>query len=180
MLDLLLGASSGGIFGAILALGKHGIEIFQEKKKADASLALLVEQNKQELLMADKQAKLIELEATHALTLADLNASRDTDIAGYTAMTASFENDKATYSDAKQNGWMIAVDVVRGLIRPLLTLIFSLALIAFTAWLWVVIPDIITGNQEFLKQTFYRLVDALIFLATSTCGWWFAARQVSK
>jgi len=179
MLDILLGAS-GGIFGILGALGKHALEVYQEKKKEEANIAILVQTNAHELAMADKQAKLIELEATHALTLADLNASRDTDIAAYNAIGASFDNDKATYSNAKDNAWMIAVDVCRGLIRPLLTVTFSFALIGLTAWLWLVMPDVIAGSPEFLKNTFYRLIDALIFLGTSSVGWWFGSRGISK
>lgn len=178
-MDMILGAS-GGIFGIVGALFKHGIEVYQEKKKAEASLALLAEQNKHELLMADKHQALIEVEAKNALTLADLNASRDIDIAAYGSLTSSFEQDKATYSDAKENPYIIAVDVVRGMIRPLLTVIFSLSLIGFTAWLWIAVPDMMAGNEEFMKQTFYRLIDSLIFLGTSSCGWWFGSRGVSK
>ncbi len=178
MLDLILGASSGGIFGAILALGKHGIEIFQEKKKADASLALLAEQNKHELLMADKHAALIEIEAKNALTLAQVNTRGEIDVAAYGAMAASYDADKATYSDAKQSKWMVGVDFVRGITRPALTLIFSLSLILMTAWLWINVPASVSGNEKFLAETFYKLIESIIFLATSSCGWWFAQRSV--
>lgn len=179
MLDILMGAG-GGVVGILGALVKHGLEIYQEKKKEDASLAVLKEQNAHELAMADKQANLIELEATHALALADVNASKEIDVAAYGALSASYESDKATYSNAPQSPWMIAVDVARGFIRPFLTLVFSMALIGFTAWLYINVPEASVSNEKFLNATFYRLIDALIFLATSAVGWWFAARQVSK
>ncbi len=180
MFDLLLGGATGGVLGVVGALFKHGLEAYQERKKAEASLLLLQETNKHELAMADKQAALIDLEAKNAVTLAELNASRDIDVASYNALGASYAADKATYSDAKTSGWMIAVDATRGFIRPFLTLIFSLSIMVMTAWLWIKVPEAMTGNIEFLKSTFYRLLDAQIFLATSAVGWWFAARNISK
>ncbi|MDD4971864.1 MAG: hypothetical protein PHT07_20760 [Paludibacter sp.] len=179
MLDVLLGAS-GGVLGIVGALFKHGLEIYQEKKKEEASLAILVQTNAHELAMADKQANLIELEAKNSIALADINASKEVDVASYGAISASYDSDKATYSDAKQNGWMIAVDVCRGMIRPMITVLFSTALIWFTAWIWLSVPNILTSDPTFLKNTFYRLIDSLIFLGTSSVGWWFGSRGVSK
>lgn len=180
MFDLLLGGATGGVLGVVGALFKHGLEAYQERKKAEASLVLLAEQNKHELAMADKQAILIELEAKNAIALADVNAQKDVDVASYAALSSSYDADKATYSDAKTSPWMIAVDAARGFIRPFLTLIFSISIMVMTAWLWIKIPEAMTGNPEFLKATFYRLIDAQIFLATSAVGWWFAQRGMSK
>lgn len=179
MFDILTGVS-GGVVGVLGALFKHGVEIWQEKKKAEAALSVLIEQNKHELAMTDKQTELMKLEAQHGLALANVVRAQEIDTAAYTALEASYAADKATYSDAKTNPWMIAVDAARGFIRPLLTLIFSMSLIILTTWLWVCVPDAVTQGPEFLTQTFYKLIDALIFLALSTVGWWFAARQVSK
>lgn len=180
MFETLLGGAAGGIFGILGALFKHGIEVYQEKKKAEASLALLADQNKHELAMADKQAMLIELEAKNAVALADVNAQKEIDVASYAALSSSYENDKATYSDAKTSPWMIAVDAARGFIRPFLTLMFSLSIMVMTAWLWIAVPEATVGNETFLKATLYRLLDAQIFMATTAMTWWFAARQVNK
>lgn len=178
MLDVLLGAS-GGVFGIFGALAKHGLEILQAKKKADADLALLMEQNKHEAIMADKRAEEIRLEAEHAVALSDINRQKENDIASWSALQSSFETDKATYSDAKTSGWMIAVDFTRGMIRPALTLVFSVALILGAAWLYKNVPETVYGSPDFLKSTFYRMIDALIFLGTSAVGWWFAQRGLS-
>jgi len=180
MFDFLLSGATGGILGVVGALFKQGLEAYQERKKAEASLLLLQEQNKHELLMADKQAALIELEAKNAVTLAELNAQKETDVASYAALNASYESDKATYSDAKTSPWMIAVDAVRGFIRPFLTLIFSLTLIVLTVVLIVNVPDALSGNPEYLKETLYRLLDAVIFIGTSAILWWFAMRPLNK
>ena len=178
MLDVLLGAS-GGVFGIFGALAKHGLEIWQAKKKADADLQLLIEQNRHEAIMADKRAEEIKLEAEHAVALADINRQKENDVAGWSALQTSFEMDRATYSDAKSSGWMIAVDFTRGMIRPTLTLVFSVALILGAAWLYKNVPESVYGSPDFLKSTFYRMIDALIFLGTSAVGWWFAQRGIA-
>ena len=176
MLDVLLGAS-GGIFGIAGALLKHGIEVWQSSQEAKKEIALAQEDNRHEEIMADKQKELMQLEAASGLALADVNRAKETDIAAYAALGNSYQADKATYSDAKTSMWMVAVDFVRGMTRPGLTIIFSIALILATAMIWHMVPKEIIATPDFLKSTFYRLVDALIFLATSAVGWWFAARS---
>ncbi|MDL2342459.1 MAG: hypothetical protein QFB87_05280 [Patescibacteria group bacterium] len=175
MLDVLLGAS-GGVFGILGALFKHGIEVWQAKQQADKEIALAQEDNRHEEVMADKQKELIQLEAQNGIALAEVNRAKETDVAAYAALGSSFDADKATYSDDKTSIWMVAVDFVRGMTRPGLTLMFSIALITFTVMIWGMLPKEVVITPDFLKSTFYRLVDALIFLATSAVGWWFAAR----
>lgn len=179
MLEVLLGAS-GGVFGILGALGKHALEIWQAKRKAEADLALLQEQNKHELQMADKHAEEIRLEAENAVRIANINRDKEVDVAAYGALSASYDADRATYSDAPKNKWMVLVDFTRGITRPALTLLFSVGLIVFTAWLWIKLPDSVIAQPEFLQSTFYRLIDALIFLATSAVGWWLSARPSSQ
>lgn len=179
MFDVLLGAS-GGIVGVLGALFKHTIEVYQERKKAEAQLSILKETNTHELNMAAKHAELIKLEADNAVVLAELNRTKEFDVASLNTLTASYDNDKAAYSDVKDSKWMIAVDVARGLIRPALTTVFSVALIACTILLWFEVPAEVVRTEQFLSQTLYRLIDALIFLSTSSVGWWFAARQITK
>jgi endonuclease/exonuclease/phosphatase (EEP) superfamily protein YafD len=179
MFDLLLGAS-GGIVGVVGALVKHGLEIWSAKKKAENDLLVLQEQNRHEQLMADKQRDLIELEAKNAVALAEVNRLKETDVAAYGALSASLQSDRASYSNAPTSPWMIAVDVARGFIRPVTTIYFTLALTIFTAWILYYVPHSVVMTADFLTNTFYRLVDALIFLTTSCTGWWFAARGITK
>jgi len=173
--DVLLGAS-GGIVGVLGALFKHGLEIWQEKKRAESDLLKMQAEFAHEEIMADKRASEMQFEAENAIKLANIKAESDSEKAGFEALTTSLEADKATYSNAPASPWLILVDVVRGLTRPVLTAIFSFALLIFTASIWSDVPVEVTQSPEFLTATFYRLIDALIFLSTSAAGWWFAAR----
>lgn len=175
MFDVLLGAS-GGIFGILGALAKHGLEIWQAKSKASADLLLLQEHNRHELQMADKRAEEIRLEAEHAVKLGEIARQKETDVAAYSALESSYEQDRATYTSGSRSRLLVYVDVVRGLVRPVLTALFSLALIYATFWLLRTVPVNMAGEAAYLEGTLYRMVDALLFLATSAVGWWFAAR----
>lgn len=179
MFDLLLGGASGGVVGILGALFKHGLEIWQAKKKAEIDLLVLQEQNKHEQVMADKNAELVKLEADNALKLADVNRLKETDVAGYGALSASIEGDRASYSNAPTSPWMILVDLVRGLTRPVLTAYYTILISILALWILSTIPPDVIKSPDFLKSTFYKLIEALIFLATACVGWWFAARQTS-
>ena len=179
MLDVLLGAS-GGIFGILGALVKHGLEVYQEGQKEERSLAVLKETHAHELAMADKEAKIMQFEADNDLVLAKVKASGEIEQAGIAALSTSYETDKSTYSQDPTNPWLVAVDVVRGMIRPSLTMYFAVFLTLITIFFWQRLPMALYSDPKFLESTFYRLVDALIFLATSAIGWYFAARPSSN
>jgi hypothetical protein len=179
MFELLLGGASGGVVGILGALFKHGLELWQAKKKAENDLLVLQEQNRHEQIMADKNAELIKLEADNSLKLAEVSRLKETDVAGFTALTASFETDRASYSNAPTSPWMILVDVVRGLTRPTLTAYYTILISILAFWILANIPADVIKSQAFLTSTFYKLIEALIFLATACVGWWFAARQTS-
>lgn len=179
MLEILLGAS-GGVFGILGALIKQGIEVYQKQKDLSNQLAILVEENKHELLMADKQMEMMRLEAQNGLAIAELHMRGELEKSANELIETSFEYDKATYSNAPTNGWMVFVDVCRGLVRPLLTMSLSTALVVFTMYVWRSVPIATISDPLFLSSTFYKLVDAFIFLSTNAVGWWFAASASRK
>lgn len=180
MLELLLTAGSGGIFGIFGALFKHGLEVYQEGQKEKQSLLLLKEANTHELAMADKQAALMKLEAANAIKLADITATSQIEQSAYSALAASYDADKATYSESKQSKWMVFVDFIRGITRPHLTWLFSYSIIALTVLIFFKIEAHIINDIVLLKDTFKELVKSIIFLGTSSAGWYFAARPSTK
>lgn len=177
--DVLLGAS-GGVFGIVGALLKHGLEVYQEKQQADKDLAIARENHSHELAMADKQADLMKLEAANGIKLAEITTMGKVEEAAYNALADSYASDKAAYSNDPTNKWMVFVDVFRGVIRPGLALYFAAFLTIMLILIWWNLPETIYKDVKFLEPTFYKLTDALIFLATSSIGWYFAARPSTK
>lgn len=179
MLEMLLGAS-GGIFGIVGALVKHGLEVYQEKQQADKDLAILREKNSHDLAMMDKQTSQMEMEAKNGVRVAEITANASIESSAYSALASSYESDKATYSNDPNNKWLVGVDVFRGSIRPGLALYFAMFLSVMLFLIWWQLPPQIYKDVSFLTPTFFKLVDALIFLATSSIGWYFAARPSTK
>ena len=68
------------------------------------------------------------------------------------------------------SAWLVFVDVVRGLIRPVLTVGFLVlcGLIYFT------LPG---GSPEHVAA---RIVDTALYLATTTTLWWFGTRPKKR
>ena len=80
----------------------------------------------------------------------------------YAALEASLK------SEGKRYG-IFSVDVVRGLMRPVLTLgcLFGVVMVYFTA------DNPATPEQETTLQ-------AMIYMATTTIFWWFGSRPIDK
>lgn len=181
MFELLTTAAGGGLFGVIGGLFKQGIDAWQRKKQAELDLEVLKEKNRHESEITDKQTEQLKLEAANAITLSELNKSKEIDIAQLGAIQTALSTDRASYAtgeQSKNSGWFVAVDVVRGLIRPGLTLILTTMIIVLSFWMWSNIPTNMLTDPDFLKQTFYRLIDATIYLSTTALGFWFGARGV--
>ena len=180
MLEILLGGASGGILGVLGALLKNGLEVYQKNKEAQTGLAIVQEQNKHELLMADKQLEQIKFEAQNSVTIADLNMRGELEKSADSVFEASFANDKASYSTDSASGWMLLVDVYRGITRPNLTNFFVGFLAFLTVIIWYKLPAEVVYSQDFLKATLYKLIDLYIFLGGTVVGWWFGASPTRK
>lgn len=105
----------------------------------------------------------------------ELSSKIEVDKAAYAALTESFAADSAHYSNNGQSSLiMLVVDAVRGLIRPLLTLL----LVVCTSYLGVtlgtdsVIPD--STKAELLTQ----IITGLVGCTSMALSWWFGARSI--
>lgn len=186
MLEFLFSAAGGGLFGTIGGLLKHFLELRQEAEKRKNDLELAKEMNSHEVNMYDKQIELIKLEAANALTLAELNKTKEENISWNESVASLMASDKATYAvgdKAKDSKWFIFVDVVRGLIRPGITIYFDILLSILGIWVLYTIFNVyptLLANEEFIKLTFTKLLDAVIMIGTTATMFWFIARPNKK
>lgn len=181
---LLSAATGGGLFGVLGGLIQKGLDAYHQKKQAELNLSILIENNKHELALRDKDLVMLEAEAKNGLALAGLNAERDVNIASHNALAGSYESDKATYAtgeDAKNSRLFIRVDYVRGMTRPVLTAYMALLFTLVTGYItWQVfhyVPELLKQPQ-FLVAAFLQLMEATIFMTTTVILWWFAARGI--
>ncbi|MBW9274777.1 MAG: hypothetical protein K1563_13935 [Candidatus Thiodiazotropha sp. (ex. Lucinisca nassula)] len=180
-------AASGGLLGlagtGIQALLKY-FEVREERKTQIALRELDIRELEMERQLAMQQAE-IDLEKIREQAAGDL-AIMEEQVAGE-VMTASYEADKASYSlESVQRltgiwknlaGFSLAVvDVVRGMMRPFITL-YTLGLLTAIGWLMYraakgVIPE--------MPSLWLEIVQAVILLATTSVTWWFGSRQLRR
>lgn len=159
----LLGGGVTGVIGA-------GINKYFDFKAKQQDYAHALEMRKVDIQILDKEwegrARVASVEGEAAM-----------DVAVSKLQEASIEADKATYSKAS-SPWLVFVDVVRGLIRPLATAYFILlSTIVFVAVFQLVTEagtEALTADQLF--DIFYYCVLWVLYTAGMVVGWWFGVR----
>lgn len=163
-----LGGSVIGWFGAFLTRRQ---EMQKAKIEFEYDLKRLEVTNSHELKMAESAGtqKLAELSAQLESTIAE---------GEYKGLTTSIEADKASYSVGTDNKWLVAVDVVRGIMRPALTALLLTYLMVAMVYLFVDKGDSITSEQSFELLT--QIIVCLTTGANIALTWWFGSRNMLK
>lgn len=161
-----------GVIGGFL---KQLLDGRQKAKEAAKELEILREENEHELAMADKHLEMMKFEAANSMAVAKLNMEGELEKAAFSAMEASYDHDRATYSNAPTDDRLIAVDVLRGKTRPWLTIFFGGYLAVFTAFVFWQARTALLADAATMAATANLLIAALIDLSKITIGWWFAA-----
>lgn len=168
--DIFTTAVSGGVTGLIGTVFS-GVMMWREnadKRKHELEMRRVdIDERREEAALTLKQ---IDAESEATKIAAELNAFNN-----------SISADKATYSiGGSDSAALLFVDVVRGLVRPALTL----TLVIITS---VVIFDVIeaAGGYDSLIESqgvelYSDLIHALIYMTTTAVLWWFGARENKK
>ena len=181
---LFSAASGGGIIGAIGGFVSKFLEHQQQVAAAQIDLEKYKVQVSHEQAMAEKANETLKIEVQANLQQAGVEAASTFDKASFDALKSSYENDKATYATgdtAKNSGWFILVDVLRGVTRPLLTwgLDFSVMIIAGYL-LYVFSGQLPVLAQQQGVDLLTYIVHSIIFLASTATTYWFASRTSSQ
>jgi len=172
IVGILGSAISGGLLGTVGAVFGKWFEGRNELKR----LAMM---NEHDLGMAREEREMAQLQLQASQALATTEANARVSVADLAALEASLEADKATYSGGAQSKWLVAVDVVRGFMRPLITA----WLVAFTTGLALYLlaredaPALNTEQQVALLLT---LIDSAVTLVGIAVPWWFGSRSHKK
>lgn len=187
MLELGIGAAGGGLFGMIGGLVRQFLD-YRDKKDAQAhDLDVLKATQAHELALRDKDKELLVAESESQFKLAEVQIDGAVETARLGAVAASYAGDKANFAtgeSAKNSPWFIAVDFLRGVIRPGITLLFDLALLAIwiclIVLLWPELARLFAAKDPSIVQPLWSLLNeitkSIIFLATTATGYWFVAR----
>lgn len=162
---------AGGVTGLLGTAFTYVMNYFKAKQDAQAR----AEEAKVNLEIAQLEVKKLETMAAGNIQQAIIQG--DTSIA-----LASHEADKATYATTITTDTPVLVryllgfvDFLRGFIRPGTTLGYG----ALFAWL-VILAVGTVGAAKLAETQADKLIDAAIYLATTTTLWWFGVRPLSK
>ncbi len=161
MLDLVLSVLTGGATGLIGTVISGGMKFFENKQKHGHELAIM-----------DMEIKQMHVEAEIAKDVAELEMEGKDRQAAWQALEASYKESTSRMSTG-DSGWLVMVDVVRGLMRPTITLglLIMIGAIYFTMAVDLVGPDG-TPMRVFIINT-------VLYVGTTAVLWWFGTRNLS-
>ena len=154
MLETLTAILSGGATGLLGTVISAGVGWVERRQR-----------HQQELDLRKLDIQVAREEAASAERVAAIEAESRESEAGWRAFEASHAA-AATRWSRGDSGWLVAVDVVRGLIRPVLTIGF-LVLAGVIYFRLPLVPPADMGA---------RMIDTVLYLATTTTLWWFGTR----
>ena len=161
MLDMIMAVLTGGATGLMGTVISGVLGFFQSRSERG-----------HEIEMRRLDIELAKAEASSAERVAAIEAESERDRAELEAMESSYREASSRMSRAHEGGAMKFVDVVRGLIRPVLTVALVAAVIAI--FFYVGVPELDA------EQMGVRIVETVLYLATAATLWWFGQRQIEK
>ncbi len=157
MFDALLSILTGGATG-LLGTGLSFVADYFQTRQRHA----------QEMDLRRLDLQIAQTEAASAEKVAAIEAEAERDQAEWSALEASYKEAAKRWSRGDSR-WIVFVDVVRGLTRPWLTnfFVFLTGAIYFT----------LAAGDASLRG---RIVETVLYLATTCVLWWFGSRQIAK
>ena len=155
MLDSVLALLSGGATGIIGTVATGVFEHLGQRRRDAQELQL----RRLDIEMMGVEAAAAERQATLAMESAEIRAES-------AAMQASYREAGARWSAAGEGGWIVAVDVVRGLTRPVLTV----GLVVRTGAIYYS-----TTPAEFAIRE--RIIATVLYGMSAALVWWFGDRR---
>ena len=172
MLDGILSAVGAIAGGGVTGLVGAGITSFTEYKTKMASFA-------HEQKMTDLNIQMAQLDAESKFKMAESEAETAKEVAATTAFSKSHTADIARYATgdrAANSIGFIVVDVIRGLVRPTLT-IYVMIIVSMIYWQLMELVGGLTAIPTHDALAMVKgVIDGLMYLATTIVLWWFGTR----
>jgi hypothetical protein len=162
----ILSGGATGIFGAGLQFVGNYFKDKQDKK------------HQVEMRKIDMDS--MKLEAELKLSVAQQEAEASMALAEQHAFEKSFDNDRATYTpanvDPRATWFLVSIDFIRGLVRPLITLWFVYLLADLQAQVFKLTGGLQTLPATALEELFNNIILTILYIATTVILWWFGSR----
>ena len=171
VLDVVMSVLSGGATGLIGSLLTGWLDL---KKQA-----LMFNH---EVKMVELEQETLQMEITGKVRIAEEEGEAARDVADAEALSTSHLADRATYSagKAKESPWFVFVDVVRGLIRPGITLYLAAVVTIMYMDMQEVLNSVGISNLQNPSEILglYREITlSIIYVTTTVILWWFGTRN---
>ncbi len=159
-MDILLSLLTGGATGIVGTALSAGFNYFGSRQK-----------NKQEIELRKLELQEMRQEAAIAERVTAMELEAATTQAEYAGLQASYREASTRWTAGAeltpaQTWLMVVVDVVRGLMRPMITVV----LMGYVGWIYA----------ETLADPSSPVVSTVLYLTTASVLWWFGSRQTEK
>jgi hypothetical protein len=183
--SLIGNVASGGILGAVGGIAQGALQMWQAKQAADHEREMRVIDHAHEASRWSHDLEIAKFESEAKTKLAEIDSETKKSLADTQALADSFTADKRTFATDEVVGkfptLFALVDFVRGIIRPWITLYLDFVLTILCGWVTYEVihyfPQVLTQGNT-MADVFKSLVEAIIFMSTTSTMWWFAARGI--
>lgn len=167
---------SGGLTGIIGA----AVQRFADFKNKKLDIEAEGRRQAHEISMRRVDAEIMKQEFAARTRLAEVEGETQRDVADAGAFAASFR-EPVRYAEGqqltqRQLGWMVALDFLRGIVRPGLTLY----LVILTTLIYAQANALLSGSAftpADARDLTFRTVDTVLYLTTTAALWWFGTRN---
>lgn len=178
----LLAIVSGGATGILGVVAQRFFDHWKTKQELD----VLREKHAHDIAMRKADGEIMAQEWAQRTKVAQVEGETAREVADAQAFAASFALEPKRYAEGVKPGkvagfLLVLVDVVRGIVRPGLTV--YLAWVATEIYLQSVrVMALInpSAQSELLVQLHQQIVFTLLYLFTTCVLWWFGTRNKQK
>ena len=175
-LSVVTSVFGGGITGLVGSITQHVLEFKTKKLELEANRDKFAHEER----MVKAEAEVMAQEWAARTKVAEVESAAKIDVADSASFAASF-NEPARYAEhvsEKQNWAMVGLDVLRGVVRPGLTLYLCILTTILYVKAQRMVPNGISPDQALGLVN--EIINTILYLTTTCILWWFGTRNKAK
>ncbi len=174
--SIITNVLSGGVTG----LAGAGIQLYAQYKTKQLDMQLEKQRGELELAKRDKDLLIVKAENEGKFKIAEKEGETAKAVAETEAFGKTLFHEPERYSSTQvtknQMWWLVLLDVLRGVTRPLLTIY----LCALTTYIWWQVRQLLTTEDldgQDVLEIWKLVVNTILYLTTTVVLWWFGVRN---